>query len=49
MSPERDVVRDRWMRGAGFTVMRFTNTEVHENTEGLITAIRMKIEELRQG
>ncbi|KEO88736.1 hypothetical protein EH31_14950 [Erythrobacter longus] len=48
IAPERDAVRDKWMRTEGYTVLRFTNAQVHENIEGVVTAIRLKIEELRR-
>lgn len=48
VAPERDTVRDRWMAGSGYTVLRFTKADVHENIEGVVTAIRLKIEEMRK-
>lgn len=47
VAPQRDEVRDEWMRSQGYTVMRFTNAEVHENIEGVVTTIRLKIEKMR--
>ncbi|MEM1053634.1 MAG: DUF559 domain-containing protein [Pseudomonadota bacterium] len=47
VAPERDRSRDEWMRSEGYIVLRFTNDEVHENIEGVVTAIRVKIEEMR--
>ncbi|MEL7198119.1 MAG: DUF559 domain-containing protein [Pseudomonadota bacterium] len=47
VSPARDETRDTWMKREGYTVIRFTNDEVHQNIEGVVTAIRLKIEELR--
>lgn len=43
----KDAARDRWMIGAGYTVLRFTNAEVHGNIEGVVTAIREEIERQR--
>ena len=43
VAPQRDVVRDRFLRDAGFRVLRFNNTEVFENTEGVVTAIRLAL------
>jgi very-short-patch-repair endonuclease len=47
VAPERDVPRNRWMAEHGFTVLRFTNADVHENVEGVVTAIRQEVERLR--
>ncbi|NCP15278.1 MAG: DUF559 domain-containing protein [Sphingomonadales bacterium] len=47
VAPERDVSRDRWMAAHGFTVLRFTNADVHGNLEGVVTAIRCEVERLR--
>lgn len=47
VTPERDEARDQWMQAEGYTVLRFTNSQVHDNIEGVVTAIRLKIEELR--
>ncbi|WP_298335378.1 DUF559 domain-containing protein [uncultured Erythrobacter sp.] len=47
VAPERDAVREKWIWTEGYTVLRFTNAEVHENIEGVVTAIRLKIEEMR--
>jgi BirA family biotin operon repressor/biotin-[acetyl-CoA-carboxylase] ligase len=46
-TPERDVRRDGWMAAHGFTVLRFTNDDVRDNIEGVVTAIRLEIERLR--
>jgi BirA family biotin operon repressor/biotin-[acetyl-CoA-carboxylase] ligase len=46
-TPERDVRRDVWMAREGFTVLRFTNADVRENIEGVVTAIRLEVERLR--
>jgi BirA family biotin operon repressor/biotin-[acetyl-CoA-carboxylase] ligase len=48
IAPERDARRDAWMAAHGFTVLRFTNAEVHENIEGVVTAIRLEVERLRR-
>ena len=47
IAPERDARRDAWMAAHGFTVLRFTNAEVHGNVEGVVTAIRAEVERLR--
>lgn len=47
IAPERDTKRDHWMRSAGYTVLRFTNAEIRENVEGVVTIIAQKIGELR--
>ena len=47
VAPETDAVRDDWMEARGYTVLRFTNAECGENIEGVVEAIRLKIEELR--
>ena len=46
-APERDEVRDRWMAGQGYRVLRFTNAEILGNTEGVVRAIREEIARLR--
>ncbi len=47
VAPERDVRRDAWMAEHGFTVLRFANDDVHQNVEGVATAIRAEVERLR--
>lgn len=47
VAPERDGPRDAWMAAHGFTVLRFTNDDVRENTEGVAFAIRQEIKRLR--
>lgn len=47
VEPQRDAARDLWMKREGFTVLRFANTEVHGHLEGVITAIREVIAQLR--
>jgi len=46
-APERDARRDAWMAAHGFTVLRFTNDDVRDNVEGVVTAIRLEVERLR--
>jgi BirA family biotin operon repressor/biotin-[acetyl-CoA-carboxylase] ligase len=46
-APERDVRRDAWMAERGFTVLRFSNDDVRENVEGVVTAIAQEVERLR--
>ena len=36
---ERDVVRDAFLRGHGYTLLRFTNDELMQNTEGVYRVI----------
>ena len=45
--PERDHRRDAWLRGQGYTVLRFTNADVLGNLEGVISAIKLEIARLR--
>lgn len=46
-APERDARRDAWMAAHGFTVLRFSNDDVRDNVEGVVTAIRLEVERLR--
>jgi very-short-patch-repair endonuclease len=46
--PERDERRDAWLRGQGYTVLRFTNADVLGNLEGVVKAIALNVEALRQ-
>ena len=39
-SDKSDIVRDRWLKKEGFAVLRFWNTEVLSNLEGVLEAIR---------
>lgn len=39
----RDQVRDQWLRGQGFRVIRFWNNEVLKNIEGVYEKIRMEL------
>ena len=48
LRPKHDAARDCWMHEAGYTVLRFTNTDVLENTEGVLTMIRTKAQRLKQ-
>lgn len=45
IAPQRDVQRDRWLQDYGYTVLHFTNDDVRDNVEGVVTATRLKIEE----
>jgi BirA family biotin operon repressor/biotin-[acetyl-CoA-carboxylase] ligase len=47
-APERDGRRDAWMAREGFTVLRFTNADVRDNVEGVVTAIRLEVKRLRR-
>jgi len=47
-APERDARRNAWMAERGFTVLRFSNADVRENIEGVVTAIRKEVERLRR-
>ena len=40
---ERDKQRDDWLRSEGFEVVRFWNTDVFENIEGILEAIRNRL------
>ena len=42
-----DARRDAWMRGEGYTVLRFINAEVLGNAEGVVAAIRAEVRRLR--
>jgi len=46
VQPERDVMRDRLLAEAGYRVLHFTNEDVLDNVEGVVTAIRFEIERL---
>ncbi len=48
LSPAKDAQRDAWMRGEGFTVLRFTNTDVSKNAEGVALAIRQQVQRLKE-
>ena len=47
MDPQRDAARDRWMARNGYRVLRFTNAEVSDNIEGVVTTIQIEIERLK--
>ena len=47
VTPGRDARRDAWMAAHGYTVLRFTNEDVHSNVEGVVSAIRQEVERLR--
>jgi len=36
---DRDVERDKWLNREGFSVLRFWNNEVLQNTNGVLEAI----------
>ena len=40
-----DVARDAFVKGRGFTVLRFTNADVMNNPEGVFTVLAKFIEE----
>lgn len=46
VAPQRDTARDAWMADQGYTVLRFTNADVHGNVEGVVKAIQQEIERL---
>jgi very-short-patch-repair endonuclease len=46
IAPERDVVRDRALQRAGFSVLHFTNEDVYSNCEGVVEVIRLKLRDL---
>ncbi|MCR4286846.1 MAG: endonuclease domain-containing protein [Deltaproteobacteria bacterium] len=37
---DKDIKRDRWFKENGFKVLRFWNSEVLDNTEGVLEVIR---------
>jgi very-short-patch-repair endonuclease len=43
----RDRIRDRWLGERGVIVLRFWNTDVTQNLNGVLEAIAMKIGELQ--
>ncbi len=47
VDPQRDAGRDRWMARNGYRVLRFTNAEVSNNIEGVVTTIQLEIERLK--
>lgn len=40
-----DAVRDAWFEAQGYRVLRFWNSEILENTEGVLEVIRRALEE----
>jgi very-short-patch-repair endonuclease len=46
VSPGRDVWRDRYFVDAGYRVMHFTNDDVFQNVEGVVTAIQLELKRL---
>jgi len=38
--PADDKIRDEWLRGEGYRVLRFWDNEVFSNLEGVLEAIR---------
>ncbi|NMW32375.1 DUF559 domain-containing protein [Altererythrobacter sp. RZ02] len=47
IAPQRDPIRDRWLIDHGYSVLHFTNGDIRGNVEGVVTTIRLKIEELQ--
>ncbi|MGB7374205.1 endonuclease domain-containing protein [Pontixanthobacter sp.] len=47
IDPQRDVRRDRWLQDHGYTVLHFTNDDVRNNIEGVVTAIKLEVERLK--
>ena len=45
IDPVRDLWRDSNLRELGYRVMHFTNEDVLGNVEGVVTAIRIALEE----
>ena len=43
----RDRVRDEWLKQKGVTVLRFWNSDVTENLNGVLEVIAAKIDELK--
>ncbi len=48
LRPDYDAARDRWLEGAGYRVLRFTNSDVLGDAEAVAMAIRATIEEMRK-
>ena len=46
IAPERDIYRDRHLSELGYRVLHFTNADVLENIEGVVTAIEMEVRRL---
>jgi very-short-patch-repair endonuclease len=45
-NPERDAIRDAWLEARGFRVLRFSNSEIHNEAELVADRILAAIEEL---
>ncbi|WP_067785984.1 endonuclease domain-containing protein [Paraurantiacibacter namhicola] len=46
--PEADARRDAWMQREGYTVLRFLNEDVLQDTEAVITTIRSEVDRLKK-
>ena len=44
--PERDAIRDAWLRAKGFRVLRFNNRDVHGSPDAIAERILAAVEEL---
>jgi very-short-patch-repair endonuclease len=44
--PEHDALRDAWLNGKGFRVLRFTNAEVHGSPDAVADRILAALDEL---
>jgi len=42
-SRTRDSIRDNWMKGEGFEVIRFWNNEVLQNLDGVLETLRKRL------
>jgi very-short-patch-repair endonuclease len=42
----RDRVRDEWLKQKGVTILRFWNSDVTENLDGVLEVIAAKVSEL---
>ena len=45
VAPEKDVLRDKYLRDADYRVLHFQNSDVLGNVEGVIMAIRIALED----
>ena len=41
-----DLVRDRWLEGEGYSVVRYSNLDILKNPEGVLTDLLARVEEL---
>ena len=41
---KRDLVRDRWMKGEGYSVVRYSNLDIFKNPEGVLTDLLARLE-----